>query len=99
MLRQWPLLESSSPRLQTDPIHFRVVEKGKLFLTATFSWSACLLAVDGRRRSFPPMEFEYRGLLHKNFRFETYPPVGPFPRGWYVYRVDGVDGPEEMERN
>ena len=42
---------------------------------------------------------ECRGLLQKNFRFETYPPVGPFPRGWYVYRVDGVDGPEEMERN
>ena len=39
------------------------------------------------------------GLLHNKLRFETYPPVGTFPRGWYVYRVNGVDGPEEMERN
>ena len=37
-----------------------------------------------------------RGLLHNKLRFETFPPVGTFPRGWYVYRVDG---PEEMERN
>ena len=27
---------------------------------------------------------QYWGLLQKNFRFETYPPVGTFPRGWYV---------------
>ena len=27
---------------------------------------------------------EFRGLLHKIVRFETYLPVGTFPRGWYV---------------
>ena len=54
--------------------------------------------VAGKGRYAAPLS-EARGLLHNKLRFETYPPVGTFPRGWYVYRVDGVDGPEEMERN
>ena len=29
----------------------------------------------------------YRGLLQKKVRFETYLPVGTFPRGWYVYMI------------
>ena len=28
-----------------------------------------------------------RGLLQKKVRFETYVPVGTFPRGWYVYMI------------
>ena len=28
-----------------------------------------------------------RGLLQKKVRFETYLPVGTFPRGWYIYMI------------
>ena len=41
------------------------------------------------RRTLQTEEEENRGLLQKKVRFETYLPVGMFPRGWYVLVIQG----------
>ena len=37
-----------------------------------------------------PQKRAYRGLLQKKVRFETYLPVGTFPRGWYVLEGNNI---------
>ena len=47
-------------------------------------WDFCQWLIINNYLLFTISYFMNWGLLQKNFRFETNPPVGTFPRGWYV---------------